>query len=403
MTDTTGLLALPNELLEWKASLRRFVDNELIPHEASGSDNLPPEALEKVKVKARELGIWAADVPTRFGGAGLGALEYAIATEELGRSIYWLDVMELGAVMSPLFRGTEEQIERYVLPSVEGTRAGAFALTEPTGGSDPARAIQTTAVRDGDNWVLNGSKCFISRGHVADHFVVMAATDKEKGAHGGITVFVVDRDTPGFEVVRQIRTMGTMAPSALTFDDVIVPDTQRVGDVGEGFILAQQTLGPQRIGIGARAIGVCTRLIELAIEQGRTREVWGKLLESQGMFQAKLADCAIELEACRWMVYRAAAEMDREADTRTIESAVKVYASELMSRVADKVMQVWGGWGYSKDLPIERLYRDHRMWQIVEGPNDVHRMVVARRLISEGMATLEESKPRAAVGIYASA
>lgn len=396
MSAPSIIMRLPDELIEWKAAIRRFVDEELVPLERGHDTRLPADALERIRPKVRELGIWAADAPLEYGGAGLSALQYAVATEELGRSLFWLDVMEMGAVITPLLRGSPDQIERYVLPSVRGDRSGAFALTEPTGGSDPARAIQTTAVRDGDNWVINGRKSFISGADRADHVVVMARTDKTNGAHG-ITCFVVDTDTPGFTVVRNIATMGSVSPAELDFADVVVPDAQRVGEPGEGFILAQQTLGPQRIGIGARALGVCTRLLELAIEYGRSREVWGQPLGAHGMFQERLADSAIELEACRWFVYRAAAEVDRGSDTRTLESMVKVYSSELMTRVADKVLQLHGGWGYSQDLPIERMYRDHRMWRIVEGPNEVHRMVVARRLLSAGISEVERPRPRSTV------
>jgi acyl-CoA dehydrogenase len=392
------LIGLPEELLGFKAAVRRFVDEELLPHERAGT--LPPEARDRVRDKVRELGIWAADVPAEFGGAGLSALEYALVAEELGRSVFWHDVRGLGSVIAALYRGTPDQIERYVLPSVRGERIGAFALTEPTGGSDPGRAMQTTAVPDGDRWVINGRKCFISRADRADHFVVMAVTDTTRRQHGGITAFVVDRDTPGFSVVRQMKTMGTIWPSELDFSDVVVDNGQRIGEVGGGFVLAQQTLGPQRVAIGAHAIGVGTRLVELAIEYGRTREVFGQVLGGHGMFQATLADCAIELEACRWFVYRAAAEVDRGVDSRTLESAVKVYASELMTRVADKVLQVHGGWGYSQDLPIERMYRDNRMWRIVEGPNEVHRMVLTRRLLADGIAALERPPRRSAPDLH---
>ena len=403
MSNGATLMALPDELIEWKYAIRRFVDEELIPHERDAGTRLPAEVLERITPKVRELGLWAADVPAEFGGSGLNALEYAIATEELGRSLFWLDVMEMGAVMAALLRGSADQIERYVKPSVRGERRGAFGLTEPTGGSDPARAVRTTAVRDGDEWIINGRKCFISGADRADHVLVMVSTERDKGAHGGITCFVVDTDTPGFTIVRNIPTMGSIWPCELDFTDVRVSDAQRVGEVGEGFILAQQTLGPQRIGIGARALGVCTRLLEMAIDYGRSREVFGQVLGAHGMFQEKLADCATELEACRWFVYRAAAEVDRGADTRTLESMVKVYASELVTRVADKVLQVHGGWGYSQDLPIERMYRDHRMWRIVEGPNEVHRMVIARRLLAGGMSELEQPRTRPAVGTFANA
>jgi alkylation response protein AidB-like acyl-CoA dehydrogenase len=394
---TTGtyqvpLLGLPEELLAFKAALRRFVDEELIPFERE--EALPPEQLARLRELARELGIWAANVPVEYGGAGLSALEYTIVAEELGRSVFWADVEFLGSVIGPLLAGTPDQIERYVLPCVRGERTGAFALTEPTGGSDPGTSVQTTAVRDGERWIINGRKVFISGADRADHVVVFAVTDQTRRQHGGMTAFILEPDMAGYQMVRQIPTMGTHAPGELDFNDVVVPDAQRLGEVGQGFVLAQQLLGGQRTAIGARAVGLCTRLLELAIDYGRSRQVFGTVLGAHGQFQAVLADCAIELEACRWLVYRAAAEDDRGQETRLLESAVKVYSSELMSRVADRVLQVHGGWGYSKDLPIERMYRDSRMFRIVEGPNEVHRMVIARRLLAAGLRALEEPGPR---------
>ena len=383
---TTDLMALPEELLQFKTTIRRFVDEELIPHERVGT--IPEAELPRLHTKVRELGVWAASVPVEFGGAGLNALEYAVLVEELHRSVFGIEIETLGMVIGALLAGTPEQMERYVRPTVRGERRGAFGLTESTGGADPGSSIQTTAKRDGERWILNGRKCFISESHKADYWVIVAVTDESRRQHGGMTAFIVDRGTPGFEIVRYIETMGAMSPAELDLHDVIVDDSQRLGEIGQGFRLAQTSLSGQRIAIGARAVGLATRMLEMAIDYGRSRQVFGKLLGEHGATQAVIADCAIETESLRWLVYRACAEDDRGNDTRLLQSGVKFLASELMSRVSDKVLQLHGGWGYSKDLPIERFYRDSRMYRIVEGPNEVHRMVVARNLLKSGITAL---------------
>lgn len=388
--DSATLVGLPDHLVAFRIALRRFVDEELIPLERQ--PELDPESRGRIERRARELGIWAAAVPAEHGGAGFGALAYAVMCEELARSVHWSEVEGLGSVMPPLLGGNPDQVERYVLPSVRGERIGAFALTEPTGGSDPVGAMSTTAVKDGASWILNGRKVFITRAAEADHFVVFAVTDKA-ARHHGITAFIVDRDTPGFSVVRLIDTMGTHRPGEIELQDVVVGDEQRLGELGEGFALAQRTLGGQRVAIGARAVGICTRLLELAIDYGRVREVFGQPLGAHGQFQAALAGSAIDVEAARWFVYRVAGLEDSAQDIRVLASAVKVHASELVSRVADAVLQVHGGWGYSRDLPIERMYRDSRMFRIVEGPNEVHLMAVARRLLADGLSSLDPCGP----------
>lgn len=373
-----GPVDISPELLEFKGAVRRFIDDEVIPFERQGE--IPPEALSRVLDKTRELGIWAANVPAEFGGAGLGALGYLLVAEEICRTTLWMPVYNAGNAMLALTRGTEDQKARYLYPTIAGERQGCFALTEPQGGSDPGGMMQTEAVFDGKNWTLNGRKSFITFGDHADYALVFAVTDRAKRQHGGITLFIVERDTPGYSVVRTIATMGEHTPAELEFNDCVISDAQRLGDVGNGFVLAQTTLGGARAFIGAYAVGVCSRLVDMACAYTTSRQAFGKPLADHGQVQAVIADCAIEVEACRWLTYRAAAEADRGHDTRLLDSMVKVFASEMVSRVSDKIMQIHGGWGYSKDLPIERFYRDSRFFRIAEGPNEVHRWLLAREL-----------------------
>jgi alkylation response protein AidB-like acyl-CoA dehydrogenase len=281
-----------------------------------------------------------------------------------------------------LYGANPEQQERYLIPVVRGERLGAFALTEATGGSDPAGNMHTIArVCDG-GWVIDGRKCFVSLGQVADHVVVFARTG------GGITAFVVDRGTPGLSVVRVIPTMGSVAPAELDFTECRVPDANRIGEIGQGFVLAQRLLGRARMEIGARAVGACDRLLDLAIGYVGTRTSFGAPISEHGGVQWMLADCAIELDATRWMTYASAVRVDAGMDTRVRDSMVKVFASEALGRVADRVLQLFGGWGYAKDLPVERFYREARMWRIVEGPNEIHRWAIARALNRFGVAAI---------------
>lgn len=373
---------LSEEIEQFRGALRRFVDDELIPLEQQERPDgtIPDEATASIERHARQLGFWAGAVPTELGGAGLSAVALTVVAEELSRSTLWEHAMYLGTPLLPLLLGTDDQLRRYVAPTVQGDRIGALALTEVSGGSDPAGNIRTRARQVGSRWIVDGHKVFVSRGAIADHFVVFARTDPHAGAHG-ITAFVIDRDTEGLEHVRTIPTMGSQMPSEITFDGCEIGDEQRLGEIGGGFVVAQETLGRARAWIGAHTLGVGRRLLELVVPHVSSRSSFGTTIAQHGMAQAHLADCSIELEACRWMTYHAAAEVDRHHDTRVLDAKLKVFASEVLGRVADRVLQLCGGWGYSKDLPIERMFRDARMWRIVEGPNDVHRRSIARDLL----------------------
>jgi alkylation response protein AidB-like acyl-CoA dehydrogenase len=379
------------ELEELRASVRRFVDRELLPREGElpESDHLPPDLYGELADRLRAAGLWAFSTPVELGGGGGGVLAQTIVTEELSRSLYGLALAgRTGNPLPVLLVASPELVDRYARPVVDGERLGAFALTEPTGGADPVGNLRTTAVRDGDHWVLDGRKTFVSLGDIADHVVVFASTDRTLGARG-ITAFVVDADTPGFEVVRRIPTMGSLAPAELELSGCRVPDARRIGEVGHGFVLAQQALGRARAEIGARAVGASVRLLDEALSHVAARESFGVPLGAHQGVQWMLADCALDIEATRWLTYAAAQAADSGVDTRVADSLVKVQASEALGRVADRVLQLFGGWGYTKDLPIERFYREARMWRIVEGPNEVHRWAVARALGRRGTRALE--------------
>ncbi|MGM7668052.1 acyl-CoA dehydrogenase family protein [Microbacterium sp. A93] len=376
---------VPEELLELQGYVRKIVTNEVIPYEKEGE--LPPDVQARVHDKLREIGTWGLGVPAEHGGSGLSALGFVMVCEEYCRTTLWEPLYNAGNAFPGFINGSQDLLERYYLPTVRGELSPpSFALTEPQGGSDPGGMMQTTAVREGDDWILDGRKTFISYGDKSDYVLVFAITDKKLRQRGGISLFVVDRDNPGMSVVRKIPTMGSHTPVELDFTDCRVSDANRLGDVGQGFALAQSALGKYRLMFGGYAVGAAGRLLEMALDYASAREAFGKTLSEQGQIQAMLADIAIDIETCRWMTYRAAVLHDRGEDTRIIDSMVKVYASEMIGRVSDKVMQIHGGWGYSQDFPIERFLRDSRFARIVEGPNEMHRWLISRELVKRRAA-----------------
>jgi alkylation response protein AidB-like acyl-CoA dehydrogenase len=378
--------ALSSEQCQLRDAVEKFVDAELIPHER---EPMSPDFEKRIHAGLHRLGIWALGVPEHVGGAGGSQVDRIVVIEQLSRSLLGSDLIgRMGEPLSVLFAASPDQQQRYLHPVVRGEMLGAFALTEPTGGTDPVGNMTTTAVRDGNGWILAGRKCFVSLGDIADYVVVFARTDRSAGAKG-ITAFIVDADTPGFSVVRRIPTMGSMAPAEIDLQDCFVPDGNRLGEPGQGFMLAQQLLGTARLEIGARAAGACERLIDLAVDHVNNRESFGATLATQQGVQWILADCALDLEVVRNLTYNAASrEDDSVAAQRMRHSITKVAASEAICRIADRVLQLFGGWGYSTDLPIERFYREARLWRIVEGPNEIHRSLIGRLLAQNGTRAL---------------
>src|SRR6478752_5102052 len=376
---------LPEELRILKAGLRRFVDNELIPIERQTTDGeaVKPEYLERFEQRARDLGIWQLDVPEEYGGGGMPILARAIVWEELSRTIAIPARGE--GITGPSARGilyslTGEMKEKYLLPLLRGEKKAAFAQTEPDAGSDPG-GMRTTAVRNGDHYVINGTKRFITGANKADFLQLMAATHRSNGSHGGISCFLVDMNTPGIKLGTSYQTMMGDRPWEIILEDVRVPVTHRIGEEGGGFKLAQKWLGAGRVKHGARALGVAERMLEMATSYAKQRSTFGRPLADRQAIQWKLADIYIELQAARLLVYKAAQRLDAGEDAREDCYVCKYYADEMAFRAADECMQIHGGIALTTDLPIEKFWRQQRSYRITEGASEVMMMVIARHLL----------------------
>jgi acyl-CoA dehydrogenase len=374
-------------------TVRRFVRQELLPLEPlvlqrdtqglTGEELVPAEAEERLLAQARAAGLWGLDVPAEFGGLNLGALPKCLATEELYKTVtpftFPPDAPNLHMLMQTC---TPEQRERYLLPYARGEKRSAIAISEPGAGSDPAGML-TTAVKKGDQWVINGRKIWISRAHIADFMIVMALTDKEKRARGGITAFLVDKDTPGLVLQRQIPVIGGHAPWEVVFEDLTVPDSQVLGQVGQGFAPMQLRLTVRRLEIGSWCVGLAQRCLDMMVGYAKQRQTFGQRLADRQAIQWFIADSATDIHAARLMTHHGAWKFDQGEDVRQEASMLKVFATEMATRVADRAMQTHGGMGMSKELPLEFIYRRLRPMRIFEGPTEVHRWVIARTLLKD--------------------
>jgi acyl-CoA dehydrogenase len=385
MDPITGAWQLPDELVLLRDTVRRFMDThvhpleETLPHDAAG---LPRERLVELQAKAREVGLWALQTPEEFGGAGLNVLGQAVVAEEAAKCRMGAFFPALGAFggnpPSVMFKASPEQFAKYARPIIDGTMSKAYtAITEASGGSDPARAIQLKAIRDGDVYILNGSKMWISHAAEADWGVVYARTGEGRN---GISCFIVERDTPGLTLNR-IDVMASFAPYELHFDNVRIPVEQRIGAEGQGFALASDFLVRARITYAAGPIGIAQAALDLACQWARDREVFGgKLADKQGI-RWMLADSEVELRAARLLMYQAAWNADLGRDVRVDASIAKLYGTEVAYRVLDRCMQIHGALGLSTELPLERWFRDLRVKRLGEGATEVQREVVARSLV----------------------
>lgn len=378
--------SLPDEFRMLKDQMRRFVNTQIIPHERESledCDELKPEWKKKFVAGAKELGIWMLEVPEEYGGVGLSLVGRAVVWQELARTIGLPSRGETitgPTVRHILYSLTGEMKEKYLLPVLRGEKRSCFAQTEPDAGSDPG-GMRTTAVREGDHYVINGTKRYISGADKADFMQLMAATDRSKGSHGGISCFIVDMNTPGVKLGTRYQTMMGDAPWEIVLDNVRIPVSHRVGDEGDGFKLAQKWLGAGRVKHGARALGVAERCLELATSYAKQRETFGKLLSERQGIQWKLADIYIELEAARLLVFQAASKLDAGEDARTDAYVCKYFADEMAFRAADVCMQIHGGMGLMTDLPIEKMWRQQRSYRITEGASEVMQMVIARHVL----------------------
>ena len=378
---------LPEELQMLKDNLRRFVDTELIPVERETNDGTDflPGVQEKLEAKAKELGLWLFDVPEEFGGQGLGHLSKAVMWEEMARTIAIpsRNASIFGPRVSPiLYALNDEQKERFLYPVVRGEQTCCFCQTEPEAGGDPG-GMRTTAVRQGDNYVINGHKRFITGAGHADFGQVVTATDREKGSRGGLTVFLVPMDTPGVTKLRQQDMMIADRPWEILFENVVVPVENRIGEEGDGMRAAQSWLTEGRLRHGARGAGVIERCLELAASYSNQRSTFGAKLSTRQTVQNMLVDMYQNLHQLRLMVYNAAWRADQGRDVRKESYMCKYFGDEMSFKAADRCMQIHGGMGLTKDLPIEQFFRDQRSMVITEGPTEILKMALARQVLRE--------------------
>ncbi len=377
---------LPGELRMLRDNLRRYVDREMIPveRESTGEEeDLKPEWKAKFQQGMKDLGLWKYDIPLEYGGQGLGILARCVIWEELARTIAVParhSEITGPSVRAILFDLPEPMKQKYLYPVLEGKKHSCFGQTEPEAGSDPG-AMRMTAVREGGDYVINGTKRFITGADKADFIQLMAATDRAKGSRGGISCFLVDMDTPGVKITARYKTMMGDRPCEIHFDNVRVPAAQRVGEEGGGFKIGQKWLGVGRVHHGARALGVAERCLALATAYAKQRVTFGQPLSQRQSIQFMLVDTFIELKAARLMVWEAACKMDRGEDARNDCYIAKTWADEMAFKAADRCMQIHGGIGLTTDLPIERMWRQQRSYRITEGATEVMKMVIARHVL----------------------
>jgi acyl-CoA dehydrogenase len=376
-------LTLPEDAKLLQSTVRDYVRARLLPNtmQIEHDDRVPDEILSEMK----DLGLFSIPFPEQYGGGGFGEIGYCLALEELGHANAAISNIIGGhcslSGMAIVHGGSHELQQRYIPLMATGEKLGAFALTEPNAGSDAAH-IETTAVRDGSHYVLNGSKLWVSNGPMADLYTVFAVTDKSKGAKG-ITAFVVDRDTPGVKVGKVDEKMGLRGSrtSELFFEDARVPVENLIGEEGHGFRVAMQTLDGARIALGASCVGQAQAALDLAVRYSKQRIQFGRPIAVNQAIQWMLADSEVEIHAARTMVYHAAWKIDAGQRASHEAAIVKLYCTEMTNRVVDRAVQVHGGMGYMKEFDVERMYRDARILRIYEGTSEVQRMIIAADLL----------------------
>ncbi len=378
--------SLPNEAQMLIATVKRFVEKELTPleDEIEKTNAIDPSVAEGLKRKARELGLWAMHMPEEAGGGGLNTVEFCLVNEQIGRTKDVLARRAFGHVPSILARCTGAQREKYLHAAMRGDIHVSVAMSEPEAGSD-ANGIRTTARRDGEGWILNGSKHFISDADVAGAYIVTARCEE------GISCFLVDRDTPGLELGPMQEMMGHRGTHqhGLFFTDCRIGAEQLLGEPGRGMSLVLGLINVARLAyVGARAVGMASKLLEMSAEYAQQRSQFGAPIGSFQMVQKMLADMQTEIYAARMMVLNAAWEVDQGRDAREKVSMVKLFASEMLGRVADSAVQIFGGMGYCTELPIERCYRDARVFRLYDGTSEIHRILIARNLLEKGPVLL---------------
>ncbi|MDR3565134.1 MAG: acyl-CoA dehydrogenase [Negativicutes bacterium] len=375
-----ALLSSEHEAM--RKMVREFAQKEVAPR-AAHYDQTEEFPWDNVK-KMAQIGLMGLPIPEQYGGAETDMLSYAIGIEEISKACAATGVImatNVSAMLPTLLFGTEEQKQRFLPELASGEKLGAFALTEPNVGSDASR-VATTAKLDGDEYVINGTKCFITNGSVADTFNVFASVDKSKGVKG-ITAFVVEKGTPGLSIGKKEEKMGIRASSTteVIFTNCRVPKENMLGKEGEGFKIAMKVLDSGRIGIAAQALGIAQQAYEEAIQYSKQREQFGKPISGFQAISSILADMAIQIEAARHLVYHAAMLKDAGVPFGKEAAIAKTFSSDTAVKVTTDAVQVMGGYGYSREYPVERLMRDAKITQIYEGTNQIQRVVIAGHIL----------------------
>ncbi|NYT62895.1 acyl-CoA dehydrogenase family protein [Alcaligenaceae bacterium] len=384
---STDSWELSEELRQIQDTVNRFMNAEVkpaedkLPHDAY---ELPANVLGNLQAKAREIGLWCVRSPEEYGGAGLNQLGQAIVAEEAAKCRMGAYVPACGVFgadpPNAIWLGSQDQIERYGVPGIKQGKKVYFAISEASGGADPARSIRARAVRKGDKYILNGSKMWITGAEGADWGIVFARTG-EQGDRGGITAFIVNGSPAGMSL-QKIPVIRSYAPYEITFKDVEIPVEDRLGEEGQGFAICEKWLIEGRIPYAAGTIGIAQAALEIAIDWAKERETFRTRLADKQAIQWMIADSDIELRAARLLTWQAAwiADLGR-GDLKVASSIAKLTATETAGRVVDRAIQILGGLGVSQEMPLERWYRELRIKRIGEGPSEVHRMVLARHLL----------------------
>ena len=386
---------IPAEAKEIRAKVRKFVQEECLPAEKELRDRPYKEVLADLRVKARAQGLWCPFIPPEYGGMGLGPLANALVQIELGES--HLGALALNTqgpddatMLTLLTHGTDYQKEKFLKPLLNGEKRICYSMTEKAAGAD-ATGMQTKADRDGDNWILNGEKWFSSAATAADIALVMAKTDPDAPRHSQFSTFIVELPDPGYQIVRDIETMGTHHDPISTamggghaevrIENLVVPHANLLGGQGQGFNMGQHRLGYGRLRHGMHNIGMAQRALDMATKRTLERSTFGKPLAERQGIQWMLADCASELYIGRLMVLHIAYKMEHGLDMRQENSIAKVFLANMVHKVVDTALQIHGSLGYSKDTPLADWYTGVRAQRLVDGPDEVHRWTVGRNLI----------------------
>jgi acyl-CoA dehydrogenase len=377
---------LPEHTRAIKGLVRRLATDFCIPLERKllAGEPVSDEEQAGLTKAAANVGLWGLNLSKEFGGAELSTLDNVVVTEENYRTLV---PIEFGGDPLILQACVGEQRERFLQPVLRGEHRLAFAQTESSGGSDPGNQMRTTAVRDGDDWILNGSKVFISDVDRASFVVVMAVTDAGKRQHGGVSAFIVEKGSPGFEVVRFIPVIRAAAHDIgyrqyeLLFNDCRVPHSQLLGEAGEGFALAQKFLGNVRLNMGTRGIGIADRCLEMMKVYAKERVLFGEPLAQKQAVQGMIVDSWIDVHTARLVAYEAATKNDEGLDIRMEAALVKLMGTEMVARVVDRAIQIHGGYGVTTELPFAFWYARVRQMRIVDGPSEVHKYQVLGRAL----------------------